>query len=115
MRRIILTLSAFLVACGSTPNGDDGKQAAAGRDAAIEASAPAPAQASAYATPGFAVHPDGDRLWVFRDGSEGHRSCLAHGEPAERVTLIGAGPEGETIYGAEIEMLRACVDGFQQQ
>ena len=60
-----------------------------------------------YASPGFAVYGDDGRLWVFKNGSESHAAFLKKGEPAKRVTLIGAGPDGMTIMGAEKETLDA--------
>lgn len=64
-----------------------------------------------YSQPGYFTQlaPIGDRtlLWVFRDGSEGHQEFLNHGEPAKSVTLIGEGPNGITLRGADKSVLRA--------
>ena len=54
-----------------------------------------------YAAPGFVVIGDEGRLWVFRRGSEDLASFIAKGEPAKRVTLIAAGPDGKTLLGAD--------------
>ncbi len=61
-----------------------------------------------YAWPGFAVYGDDGRLWVFRRGSSAHQTFLTKGEPAKRVTLIGEGPDGITLLGAE----RATLDSY---
>jgi len=65
--------------------------------------------AALFGKPGFAVIEDDGRLWVFRENSEAHRDFVAKGEPAKRVTLIGAGPQGMTLMGAEREVLMAYI------
>ena len=68
---------------------------------AKEAPAPAarkePPRSSTFARPGFAVYEQDGRIWVFRDGSDAHGEFLASGEPAKRVTRVGAGPKGRTV------------------
>ncbi len=54
-----------------------------------------------YAAPGFAVIAEDGRLWVFRLGGAHYASFKAKGEPAKRVTLVGSGPAGKTLMGAE--------------
>jgi hypothetical protein len=58
-----------------------------------------------YGKPGFAVFGADGRLWVFRAGGEALAEFQKTGEPAKRITRIGAGPEGKTIMGAEGETL----------
>jgi hypothetical protein len=67
----------------------------------------------AYALPGFAVYEVDGRLWVFRDGSVGRQQFLEHGEPARNATLVGEGPEGKTLKGAEIEALKAYREAWR--
>lgn len=60
--------------------------------------------AGAYALwrPGFAVYPaENGWFWVFEEGSEAHAEFRAQGEPAKRVTILGAGPMGETLLSSE--------------
>ena len=64
----------------------------------------------AYTLPGYAVYEVDGRLWVFRIGSDGLQQFLEHGEPAKNVTLIGEGPDGKTVKGAELDTLRDYVD-----
>lgn len=93
---------------------------------AIEASAPAPARGTGASEPGthrpgFYTREVDGRLWVFRtddmrlywfleSGSSGP------GEPAESVTLVGAGPGGRTLRGPDRDTLLAYLaskPGFQ--
>ena len=60
-----------------------------------------------YGREGFTVVPADGRLWVFADGSEHFETFRTKGEPAKRVTWIGAGPGGVTLMGAEREVLAA--------
>ena len=60
-----------------------------------------------YRAPGFVVVSDDGRLWVFRQGSEHLASFVTKGEPAKRVTLIGSGPSGKTLLGADKEAMQA--------
>jgi uncharacterized protein YneR len=62
--------------------------------------------------PGFRVFVEDERLWVFREGSEGLREYMTSGEPAKSVTLIGAGPRGRTIRSDERETLTAYLASF---
>jgi hypothetical protein len=66
-----------------------------------------------WAMPGYAVYGAEGRLWVFRSGSKAHDEFLTSGEPAKSVTLIGAGPEGMTLRGAEREVLEAYAAPFR--
>jgi hypothetical protein len=63
--------------------------------------------ATRYGAPGFRVFNDDGRLWVFREGSDSLEEYLTKGEPAKRVTLVGAGPDRKTLLGAERETLDA--------
>jgi hypothetical protein len=58
--------------------------------------------------PGFRVFVEDERLWVFREGSEHLEQFLEVGEPAKSVTLIGVGPRGVSVRGAE----RATLDAY---
>jgi len=58
-----------------------------------------------YGRPGFAVIPQDGRLWVFRESSKDLAAFRESGEPAKRVTLVGAGPDGKTLMGADKESL----------
>ena len=61
-----------------------------------------------FGLPGFAVHAaEGGRLWVFKSGSAYYQTYLTKGEPAKRVTLIGEGPDGRTLLGANKSTLQA--------
>lgn len=60
-----------------------------------------------FAAPGFVTASDDGRLWVFRQGSPHLASFVMKGEPAKRVTLIGSGPEGKTLLGADKEAMEA--------
>jgi hypothetical protein len=60
-----------------------------------------------YGRAGFAVSEDDGRLWVFRDGSKELEEFRKGGEPAKRVTRIGAGPDGRTVMGPDAETLDA--------
>jgi hypothetical protein len=57
---------------------------------------------------------DDGRLWVFRKGSDGLAAFLKEGPPAERVTLIGRGPEGKTLYGADMATLQAYAGAMRE-
>ena len=67
-----------------------------------------------YRAPGFVVVGDDGRLWVFRKGSDGLAAFLKEGPPAERVTLIGRGPEGKTLYGADMATLQAYAGAMRE-
>ena len=67
--------------------------------------------AALYGKPGFVVIEEDGRLWVFQENSEAHAEFVAKGEPAKRVTLIGVGPEGKTLMGADRETLNAYLGG----
>lgn len=45
------------------------------------------------------------RIWIFEEGSEAHRQFVTVGEPAKNVTLIGAGPAGETLKSDSKEVI----------
>jgi len=66
-----------------------------------------------YRAAGYAVIADDGRLWVFEDGGEDHKSFLSKGEPAKRVTLIGEGPDGLTLLGADTDVMRAYAVGMK--
>ena len=66
-----------------------------------------------YRADGYAVIADKGRLWVFDDGGANHESFLAKGEPAKRVTLIGEGPAGLTLLGADADVMRAYAAGVR--
>jgi hypothetical protein len=68
-----------------------------------------------YAQPGFVVYGHDGRLWVFREGSKEHKEFLAKGEPAKRVTLVGAGPDGRTVLGIDREVLDEYLRSGRQQ
>jgi len=112
MRRIPILLPFLLAACGTTPSSStrDGETAAAPTSAAPAAARP---EAAAFDLRGFAVFEDDGRLWVFRDGSKDLQGFLENGEPAKRVTLVGVGPEGKTLYGAETGELRDFANSWK--
>jgi len=110
MRVALLFAAACAVSgCRMPPKGGSGDVASAGAETATAAARP---QAVAYARPGFEVYEEQGRLWVFRDGSPALKDFLASGEPAKRVTLIGAGPSGKTLLGADRESLDAYLEAF---
>jgi len=59
-----------------------------------------------YGLPGYVVKYDDGRLWVFEEDGDAYADYLAHGEPAKRVTLVGAGPDGRTLLGADRQVLK---------
>jgi hypothetical protein len=61
-----------------------------------------------YGVSGFAVFLVDGRLWVFREGSADLAEYQRSGEPAKRITLVGAGPDGKTVIGPD----RATVDAY---
>ena len=61
-----------------------------------------------YGAPGFAVFLDDGRLWVLREGSDDLKDFLSVGEPAKSVTLIGVGPDGQTVRAPD----RATADAW---
>ena len=96
-----LLLGALAAACQSNGIGGDERANQAG-DAKVTAKVP---ESATYDQPGFAVYERDGRLWIFKDGSEGHKTFLEHGEPAKCITKIGAGPDGKTVKGAEMDTL----------
>ena len=66
-----------------------------------------------YGRPGFAVFADDGRLWVFRTGTEDLHGFLAVGEPAKSVTLIGAGPAGETVRAPDRDVIAAWLAALE--
>ena len=66
-----------------------------------------------YGLKDFRVFVREGRLWIFRDGSEALTTFLKVGEPAKSVTLIGEGPEGMTVKGAERETLDAYLAAWK--
>jgi len=100
----LCSLAVLAAACNTLlPKHDDGKTA---KEAATP-SVKIPAGSATWSRPGFTVYEDEGRLWVFEDGSEALTDFAAKGEPAKRVTLVGAGPEGCTLLGSERETLEA--------
>jgi hypothetical protein len=71
-----------------------------------QAQAP-PAAPGPHDRPGFITRMEEGRVWVFRKGSKELASYLKGGEPAKSATLVGAGPEGTTLRGPDIETLEA--------
>ena len=61
-----------------------------------------------YGAPGFAAFLDDGRLWVLREGSDDLKDFLSVGEPAKSVTLIGVGPDGQTVRAPD----RATADAW---
>ena len=66
--------------------------------------------ASPYDKPGFITFEKEGRLWVFKEGSKALTDFEKHGEPSQVVSLIGAGPNGMTVKGADNESLKAYLD-----
>lgn len=114
----LFLISLTSIACQGTTKHDD-RSADQNEPNKVVAKA---AESPKYDQPGFAVYEADGRLWVFKDGSEGHTSFLEHGEPAKCITKIGVGPDGKTVKGsdaAEIDSYlglfpskRYAVDGF---
>jgi hypothetical protein len=57
------------------------------------------------AKPGFYTDVKDGRLWVFREGSKELADYRKHGEPAQQVTRIGAGPKGMTIKSSDTKVI----------
>ncbi len=90
----LLALVAAVAACAWAPTHD-----ATGK--------PALPPSSAYSLPGFRAYEEGDRLWIFAEGSAGEGEFLDKGEPAKRATRVGGGPGGRTTMGDESPVLLA--------
>jgi hypothetical protein len=88
--------------------GPDGKTVMAPDTETLDAYA----SAWTYGRPGFAVFGEDGRLWVFRDGSEDLEGFLSVGEPAKRTTRVGAGPEGMTIMGPDVETIEGYMTAW---
>ena len=100
-------------------------ETAAVETASFETTAPAPQAAptarksskpSAYTNydrPGFKTSLKEGRLWVFAEGSEGLAEFRKHGEPGKNVTMIGVGPRGMTLRGAETDTLKSYLAAYK--
>jgi hypothetical protein len=66
-----------------------------------------PAAPGPYDRPGFVTRVEKNRVWVFRKGSKDLSSFLKGGEPGKSATLVGAGPEGMTLRGPDIDTLES--------
>ena len=60
-----------------------------------------------YAKPGYVTVVEKGRLWVFKDGSKELEDFRKHGEPTVSNMKIGAGPEGMTVKGPNMEIIDA--------
>lgn len=100
----ILLLLPALVACQTMSGGGESSDETTKSES--KAAAPSRPTSDAYGLPGFAVYEDEGRLWVFRENSGALKEYRTNGEPAKRVTLVGAGPDGRTLMGAETETLQ---------
>jgi len=58
---------------------------------------------------GFATTVRDDIIWAFHPGSEAHETFLQEGDLAKSVTLVGEGPRGMSVRGAEKDVVRAYV------
>jgi len=72
-----------------------------------------PAGSAHYGRPGYAVYEREGRLWVFRAGSASLEQYHTKGEPAKRVTLVGAGPDRRTIVGPDRETIDAYLASWK--
>jgi hypothetical protein len=72
-----------------------------------------PAGSEHYGRPGYAVYEKDGRLWVFRAGSAELEQYHTKGEPAKRVTLVGAGPDRRTMVGPDRETLHAYLASWE--
>lgn len=70
------------------------------------------AAVAVYGLPGFATFLIDGRLWVFRDPSSELDGFEKVGEPAKRVTRVGAGPRDLTLVGPDGETLDAYMAAF---
>ncbi|MCA8978090.1 MAG: hypothetical protein KDC98_25410 [Planctomycetes bacterium] len=61
----------------------------------------------ALSRPGFAARVSDGRIWVFAAGSKDFATYCSVGEPAKCVTLIGAGPGGETVKSSDAAVIEA--------
>lgn len=64
-----------------------------------------------YGRPGSAVYEEDGHLWVFEQGSEALSDFRSKGEPAKRITRIGAGPDGRSVIGPDNETLDSYLAG----
>ncbi len=94
---------AFLLATGACGS-DDGRHDSG---SATKPATEGPMRSTAHAFPGFAVYEADGRLWIFREGSAGQMEFDRRGEPAESVTMVGAGPDRMTIKSDRRETLLA--------
>ncbi len=107
----LIALIAFVTGCESSKSSTEGTAENAKvestdmMDTAKKAGMDAANAAADYVKPGFKVFMEDGRLWVFEEGSEALAEFQRVGEPAKSVTLVGAGPNGLTLRGAEREVL----------
>jgi hypothetical protein len=71
----------------------------------ISLAACATMQSASHNKPGFVTEVKDGRLWVFREGSRELTAYRTHGEPAQMVTRVGAGPKGMTIRAADTKTI----------
>lgn len=62
---------------------------------------------SKYFKPGYVTVVEKGRLWVFKDGSKELEDFRKHGEPTVSNMKIGAGPDGMTVKGPNMEIIEA--------
>ena len=63
----------------------------------------------------FAIYHEDGRIWVFEAHSKAHKMYMDVGEPAKSVTILGAGPQGQTVRSDDKSVIlawRASADGF---
>lgn len=89
MRRVSMMILALILGA-----------AAAGCAATGDVAAPA-----SYDKPGFFTKVVDGRLWVLRQGSKELAQFQQHGEPAQMVTRIAAGPSGMTIRSSDAKTI----------
>ncbi len=107
MLTIVLAVAASLAGC----NGD---AQVASTDAG-DPQAMSAADAGPFAKPGFVTELVDGRLWVFHAGSDALADFRAKGEPAKLATRPGAGPQGLTVKGEDLETINEYLctrDGF---
>ena len=98
---------------GSTSAPRDAEAARAPSEDAPAVAHQGPAASERYAVPGFVVLGHDGRLWVFKRGSAAYALFESKGEPAKRVTLIGAGPDGKTLLGADKQVMQDFADSHK--
>jgi len=109
---LVVALCAIIAACSGTPDKPNPKKGG-GNSGATAAGHNAPKPSSKYSLPGFPAFVADGRLWVFKKGSKELAGFKKTGEPAKRVTRIGAGPNDCTIMAVDGTVIDAYMAAYR--